>query len=424
LIQQSTYIAMARDQTKTERDRYLTAREAAAALGVSLPTLYSYVSRGMLRSEPVAEHPRVKRYLREDVARLLERKDIRSDPARAAARSLHWGSPVLDSSLTLIDGGRIYYRGRDALELAQQASVEEVAALLWKGDPKEAGALFTGQSGELPQEVKNLLKRTAHLGPVERCQLALSLGASIDLAACDLRPMAVAKTGARIMSLLVSATCGAAASGPIDVSLQKAWLPRRRMAAPALRAALILCADHELNVSTFTARCIASARATPYEVVTGALAALKGRRHGGHTAEVEAFFREARRARRPREILVNRLRHGEGLPGFGHPLYPDGDPRAALLLSFAKRLGRGTVLESADGLVETARALTGEHPTLDFGLVTLAHALGLPAGSPLALFSLGRTLGWIAHAIEQYADNRLIRPRARYIGVTPQNLPG
>jgi citrate synthase len=373
----------------------------------------------MLRSEAVEGHPRVKRYLREDVARLVERKDLRSDPAKAVARSLHWGTPVLDSSLTLIDGGRIYYRGRDALELAKEASAEEVAALLWTGNPEEAGRLFTRSSEKLPREITDLLKRTPHLGPVERCQLALPLGASTDLGAYDLRPMAVARTGARILNLLVTAICGFTASGPIDISLQETWSPRRKTVSRALRAALILCADHELNVSTFTARCIASARATPYEVVIGALAALKGRRHGGYTMEVEALFRETGRARRPREILADRLRHGEGLPGFGHPLYPDGDPRAVLLLSFAKTLGRGAVLEVADSFAEAAHSLTGEHPTLDFGLVTLAHALGLPAGSPLALFSLGRAMGWIAHAIEQYADARLIRPRARYIGPKP-----
>jgi len=417
---------MAKIRTEKTTGRYLTAREAAAALGVSLSTLYSYVSRGMLRSEPVAGHPRVRRYLQEDVARLVERKELRSDPAKAAARNLHWGAPVLDSSLTLIDEGRIYYRGRDALELAEQASVEEVAALLWRGDPKEAELLFTRSSEELPREIKDLFKRAPHLGPVERCQLALPLGASLDPGAYDLRPMAVARTGARILSLLVSSVCGGVCGGaawePIDVSLQEAWLPRRKKAARALRAALILCADHELNVSTFTARCIASARATPYEVVAGALAALKGRRHGGHTAEVETLFLETGRARRPREILANRLRQGEGLPGFGHPLYPNGDPRAALLLSFANTLGRGAVLESAASLAEAARGLTGERPTLDFALVTLAHALGLPSESPLALFSLGRAIGWIAHAIEQYADTRLIRPRARYIGLAPENL--
>jgi len=113
---------------------------------------------------------------------------------------------------------------------------------------------------------------------------------------------------------------------------------------------------------------------------------------------------------------------GERLPGFGHPLYPNGDPRAALLLTFAKALGRGSVLELSAEIINVAHSLTGEHPTIDFALVTLARALSLPAESPLALFTLGRTIGWIAHAIEQYADTRLIRPRARYIGLTPERL--
>jgi citrate synthase len=413
------------DKTKKINGRYLTASEAAAALDISLATLYSYVSRGLLRSEQSAGDPRIRHYLREDVGRLLERKELRSDPAKAVAQSLRWGAPVLDSSLTLIDGGRIYYRGRDALELAQKSSVEEVAALLWTGDPEEAEGLFQSNSEESPRWMKDLFKRSPQLGPVERCQLALPIRAAIDPRAYDLRPMAVARTGARILSLLVSSVRGgergAGDSGPVDLRLQNAWSPRRKTVAAAIRAALILCADHELNVSAFTARCIASARATPYEVVSGALSALKGRRHGGHTFEVESLFLEAGRARSSRALLANRLRLGEGLPGFGHPLYPDGDPRAALLLSFANTLGRGAVLKLAESLVEEARVLTGEHPTLDFALVTLGHALGLPAESPLALFALGRTMGWIAHAIEQYAEDRLIRPRARYTGIKPEN---
>jgi citrate synthase len=404
---------------KTGGDRYLSAREAAALLDVSLATLYSYVSRGMLRSEPVAGQPRVKHYLREDVTRLMERKEVRRDPSKAAARSLNWGTPVLDSSLTLIEGGRIYYRGRDALELAQRSSVEEVAALLWKGDPREAESLFAGSSDGLSREIKILLKKMPDLGLIERCQLTLPLGALSDLGAYDLRPAAVARTGARILNLLASTLCGGAVPGSIDVALQEALIPRRKASLPALRAALILCADHELNVSTFTARCIASSRATPYEVVIGALAALNGQRHGGYTVQVAALFEESQRARNPREILANRLRQGEGLPGFGHPLYPDGDPRATLLLTLAKKYGRGAGLELADKLIDAARNLTGEHPTVDFALVTLARALGLPAGGPLTLFFLGRTIGWIAHAIEQYEDPRLIRPRARYLGPRP-----
>src|SRR5262249_16019453 len=185
LIQLSTYTAMAKVMKKMTPDRYLTAQEAAAALKVSLSTLYSYVSRGMLRSEAVAGHPRVRRYLQEDVSRLVERKELRSDPTKAAARRLRWGPPVLDSSLTRIDAGRLYCRGRDALALAPQASVEEVAALLWMGDTKEAESLFARPTEDLTQEIKDLFKRTPHPGPVERCQLALPLGASVDPGAYD-----------------------------------------------------------------------------------------------------------------------------------------------------------------------------------------------------------------------------------------------
>jgi len=398
---------------------YLSAREAAAALGVSLSTLYSYVSRGMLRSESVAGQPRLRRYLVDDVRRFTERKEARRDPAKAAARGLHWGSPVLESSLTLISGGRIYYRGRDALELAQHATVEEVAALLWTGDTREAEVLFAGRFETLPRPVSRLLRDTSHAGPIERCQLTLPVAASYDAAAHDLRPHAVPKTGARILRLMFSAVCGRPVSGPMEGALCEAWMPRRKHAVDALRAALILCADHELNVSAFTARCIASAAATPYDVVCGALAALKGRRHGGTAPQIEALFLDASKTRHTREALTKHLRVSGALPGFGHALYPEGDPRAMLLLTLAKNYGRRSAVELAERLAEAAQRLTGEHPTLDFGLVALRHAFGLPQESPLTLFALGRTTGWIAHAIEQYGDPRLIRPRARYIGGMP-----
>jgi citrate synthase len=247
----------------------------------------------------------------------------------------------------------------------------------------------------------------------------LPLAAAADLSAYDLRPAAVAKTGAQIVRLLLSAVCGRSAPGPIDVALAQAWTPDLKSTAPALRAALILCADHELNVSAFTARCVASARATPYEIVIGALAALRGLRHGGASEEVEALFQEAEETHQRSEILAKRLRLFGRLPGFGHPLYPGGDPRAPILISLAKTYGRESAVELANALMQAARALTGERPNLDFGLVTLAKALNLPSGGPIALFALGRSVGWIAHAIEQYADHQLIRPRAHYVGPIP-----
>ena len=402
-------------------DRYMTARQAAAMLGVSLSTLYCYVSRGMLHSEPVTGKPQIRRYPRDDVVRLAERKEFRSNPTKAAEKGLHWGSPVLQSALTLIDGGRLFYRGLDVIELADHSTFEQVASLLWTGDPKQALALFADDATMPPSIAASLFKSIRRLGPVERCQLILPLAASSDLSAHDLRPPAVAKTGARILRLLFSAVVGFPATPPLEQVLVRAWTPNRRSVAPALRAALILCADHELNVSAFTARCVASARATPYEVVLGALAAFRGRRHGGISEEVEMLFRDATEMADCRQLVATRLRSFGYVPGFGHQLYPDGDPRGQKLISLAKTYGRPREVESAKRLIQASHALTGEYPNLDFGLAVFARALSLSSEAPIAIFALGRTLGWIAHATEQYADDQLIRPRARYIGPNPEN---
>ncbi|HVR98212.1 MAG TPA: citrate synthase family protein [Thermoanaerobaculia bacterium] len=400
----------------------MSAQEAAAELGVSLATLYAYASRGMLRSEPVPGETRAKRYPREDVLRLKDRKEMRRDPERVAPKALDWGTPVLESAITLIAGGRIYYRGQDAVELARRRTIEEVASLIWTGSFDMAEDLFRGEPPELPRPVLRLLE-ASDLTPVERCQVALPLAGRIDLAAWDLRPQAVASTGGRILRLLVRVAAGRPSrkrERSLASLLQEGWAPGRPEAAGPIGSALILAADHELNVSAFTARCVASSGAMPYDVVTGALAALKGRRHGGHTERVEALFREAGSAAEARRVLADRLRRGEEIPGCGQPLYPDGDPRGSALLAFAAELAPGSpALELSSVLAEGIRELLGEHPTIDFGLVTLARVLQLPEGAPLALFALGRTIGWIGHAIEQYGTGRLIRPRASYTGPPP-----
>jgi citrate synthase len=401
-------------------ERYMTARQAAVMLDISLPTLYSYVSRRMLHSEPVTGKPRVRRYLRDDVLRLVERKEFRSNPAKAAEKGLHWGSPVLPSALTLVDGGRLFYRGVDVIELADHSTFEQVAALLWTGDTKQSA--FFAEDNATPRSIlASLFKSIGRLGPVERCQMILPLAVSSDLSAHDLRPAAVAKTGAHILRLLFSAVAGFPAAPPLEQALVRTWTPNRKSIASALRAALILCADHELNVSAFTARCIASARSTPYEVVLGALAAFRGRRHGGVSEEVEMLFRDAYKLADCRQLVATRLRSFGHVPGFGHQLYPEGDPRAQKLISLAKTYGRPREVELAKRLIQASHALTGDYPNLDFGLAVFARALGLSSEAPIAIFALGRTVGWIAHAIEQYADDQLIRPRARYIGPNPEN---
>ena len=394
--------------------RYLGAREAAEELGVSVATLYAYVSRGMIRSESVGGRRR--RYRAEDVRRLKERKERRRDPDAAVEGALSWGTPILESAITLVTDDGLYYRGRDVVELSRGSTVEEVAALIWTGDPGQAGELFTSEA-ELPASVRSAIAND--LPPFETFQAMLPLAGAGDPTAYDLRPEAVARTGARIMRLMACAIAGEAAPSLAE-TLRRGWCPRDPGANALLGAAMILCADHELPVSTFAARCVASSEATPYAVVGAGLAALGGVRHGGALELVEAFMREVETVGGARAAISGRLRRGEKIPGFGHSLYPDGDPRGAELLRVATAAypGSPAVALSADVAGE-ALDLMGDRPTVDFGLVTLARALGLPVGGAVALFALGRTVGWIGHAIEQYEGGVLIRPRARYVGEKP-----
>lgn len=398
-----------------EKKQYLTAEEAAERLGVSRATLYAYVSRGLIRSEPSAEGSRRHRYRAEDVRRLQRRKEQRRDPESAAQDALYFGAPVLESAITLIDDGCLYYRGRDALRLAQERSAEEVAGLIWTGN-LDARPLAQVDRPPVPQMVR------PDLSAVERFQVMLPLAAAGDLSAFDLRPPAVISAGGRILWLLVQAAGpgeGGTAGDGIVAVLQHSWsLPDD--AVPLLNAALILCADHELNVSSFTARCVASAGGTPYGVVQAGLAALRGSRHGGHTERVEALLREVGEPERAPSALAARLQRGESVPGFGHRLYPGGDPRGRLLLQMAReRRPRSSVVALATAVAAAADDLLGQRPTVDFGLVAAAGALGLPPGSALALFAIGRTIGWVGHALEQIEAGTMIRPRARYTGRLP-----
>lgn len=402
--------------------RYLTAQEAASELGISLPTLYAYVSRGLINSEATGGSKRTRRYWAEDVQKLKKRQEQRRDPTKAAETALHWGAPVLESAITLLANDRLYYRGYDALELATHRSVEQVAALIWTGElSKDQPTLFGDSAGVLSSSYQPLRPHLAGLTPVETFQVMLPLAAVDDLAAYDLRPAAVAQTGARIMRLLTILAAGdQPASLGIAQTLQQGWTPHEAQTAALFNAALILCADHELNVSSFTARCVASAGSTPYQVVLAGLAALQGVKHGRMTERVELFWREAGTPANVRSTLANYLKRGEAIPGFGHPLYPQGDPRGRLLLELTTTAYPASpAIKLAQAIVIEAFELIGEYPTIDFGLVTLAQALKLPAGGAITLFALGRTIGWIGHAIEQYQLDRIIRPRAQYKGRQP-----
>jgi citrate synthase len=397
---------------------WLTAEEAAQILGIQRATLYAYVSRGWIRSEAEAGG-RSRRYRRDDIEAMLRKRRIDADPTRAAEQALDFGTPLLESSIALIEDGRLYYRGRDALVLARDADVEEVAALIWTGEMAGAGTMFRDVTHAVPAICKPI-DELRSLRPVERFAAILPLAATVDPAAWDLRPGPFAHAGARILAILTAAAGGTGSHRGLARRLAARWAPDEKHAEAMISAALVLCADHELNVSSFTARCVASAGGTAYNVVCAGLAALQGARHGGHTERVEALLAEIHATNDASGAIHARLRRGDEVPGFGHRLYPNGDPRGRTLIALINETHAGhPELMASEAVAHAVRDALHEHPTIDFGLATLARVLELPPGSAIALFALGRTIGWIGQAIEQIGVDKLIRPRARYVGPRP-----
>jgi citrate synthase len=365
-------------------------REAALALlGVKPATLYSYVSRGLVRR---IKQGRRSRYHRGDVEILVQRSGARAGHAAVANQALRWGPPVIDSALTRIDAQGIAYRGHPIAALID-TPFESVAELLWTGAlPTEPPAWPAGI--ELP------------LGdadpPLERLRAAVAilpappLGIGASQVAAHARQLAATFVG----------LMGRRQTGPIAERLFE-----DPQAARLANRALVACADHGLNASAFTARIVASTGADLHACVIAALAALSGPRHGGTCARIEAILN----APDPAQAAAERLKRGETVPGFGHPLYPKGDPRTPFLMTLARAMNPGS-LAPVDALVARMAEAGHPSPTIDLGLVATARALGLPAGSAVALFALGRLAGWTAHVIEQQQTRALLRPRARYVG--------
>ena len=388
------------DQLNQSMPDWLTADEALLRLRVRPQTLYAYVSRGRLRAEPDPAEPRRSRYRASDVAALAERKARGRKASDVAVGAIAWGEPVLASAITRVAGGRLYYRGEDAVRLSDAATLEEVARLLRGGlglPPDEGEAAPTGPTA------------------LARAFAAFAARAAADPPAQDRAADDLAGEAAGLLDLMAAAVAGPEGwapreedAGAIHERLGRAWrAPRAQW--DAIRRALVLLADHELNASTFAARVTASTGASLAATVLAGLAALSGPRHGGMAVRVQDFADEAARVGWRKATTP-----GEPPPGFGHALYPDGDPRAAALLG---------AIETPAPLLELRReveAATGQRANVDFALVALRQSLGLPADAPFAIFALARTAGWLAHAIEQVTTGALIRPRARYVGVAPE----
>jgi len=374
---------------------WLDAEQVLERLGIRPQTLYAYVSRGRIEAAAHPQDPRRSLYRASDVAALAQRKARGRRAADVAAEAIAWGEPVLASAITTVAGGRLWYRGRDATLLAKDHSLEQVARLLRGG---HGAALKGARAGAVVA------------GDTARARLftALAARAGQEAPARGRAPLALALEAAALLDQVVDAAAGEATEGPAHQRLARAW-GVDAAGADLLRRALVLLADHELNASTFAARVTASTGASLSAAVLAGLCALSGPLHGGMAARVEAFVAEAERTS-PARAVAGRLAQGAAMPGFGHPLYPDGDPRARALL---EAFGPPRLLVD---LRRETEAATGLPPNIDYALVGLARALTLPADAPFILFAVARTAGWLAHAIEQGQTGRLIRPRARYVG--------
>jgi citrate synthase len=415
-------------------DPFLSAREAAELLGVKLPTVYAYTSRGLIQSVP-GGRGRSRRYRRRDLERLCARRDARAGHGPVAAAALRQGEPVLDSSITLIsvEEGPIY-RGRAAVALAREGySFEWVAEGLWSGRWQEdSSPVRDWRPDGLGLDLEALERvLPTRVRPLPVLSIVIPLLAARDPGRFNWhreavlpRARALLRRAVAVLALgrgdpegrakavekaLEAPSLAAAIGAAFAEELSSAELS-------ALNQALVLAADHELNASTFAARVAASTGADVYGCVSAALAALSGPRHGGAADRVDALLEEAGPAERVESVVHERQRRGEIIEGFGHPIYaPHSDPRGDLLIEIARGLrGASAEVQSVLALVDAMEEGGFGGPSIDVGLVALSRALALPIGSATALFAIGRSVGWVAHALEQYEAGYLVRPRARY----------
>lgn len=376
--------------TQQSDENYLTTAEVARRLNVKPETIYAYVSRGQLTSVR-ARGSRGSLFLASDVERL-------------AGRSVEHPGVVerIETELSLLQDDELYYRGISVRELVKDQTVEEVAHLLWTGS--EGGALFAAPNElvELARAGMGVAPEGARLTDLLRIGVAV-LGAA-DPLRFDLTPESVANAAGRLIGVLVDALPGETAEGTLGARL---WpkLSTRAAQPEVLDAALILLADHGLAVSTVAARVAASARANLYSVVSAGLGALDGHYHGAAPTLAYQFLERA--LRDPVAALSDQLRSGEPVPGFGHRIYQQRDPRAEVLFE----------LLADEPVMEQVRAITDKlpgFPNSDLALAAMMHAYGFRPDAGEALFAIARIVGWTAHALEEYAEPGL---RFRALGV-------
>ncbi len=419
---------------------WITAAEAARRLGIKQATLYSYVSRGVLTRRRAGGTGgtggeggdgsgrgggpgKGSLFDPGEVEELARRGRPRRPPGLAGL--------VIESGVTQIDGDRLWFRGFDALDLARDWDFEDVCELLWLGQPHPPLPPDAGEWQATPAAVAAGTAAQAALPagtyPLERLQVIVPALAAADPLRLQFDPPAVAAAGRSIIAGLVDCLPPSGSSDPghradpggIPGRLWPRLCPDEPAPAllDALRAALVLLADHELAASTLAARVAASVRADPYAVVATGLGAVGGALHGGASLGAETMLAAAQDAAAAPRVVGQLLRRGERVPGFGHFVYRGGDPRAGLLLAMVRSaVPASPRLAVVDAVLAEMHRRALPEPNIDFALAVLATCAGMIRGAGEAIFAVARTAGWLAHALEEYTASTPLRPRAVYTG--------
>ncbi|MBN9887735.1 citrate/2-methylcitrate synthase [Salipiger abyssi] len=372
---------------------WIDASSACALLGVKPQTLYAYVSRGLVRTQADLDDARRCLYARLDVDALLQQNRRPRARREVAERAIRWGDPVLTTAISEVRDGMLWLRGRSVADCADTLTLEEMAAHLWAVDTVDTPPCDAPVS--LPDPLGRALQTLTEHAPGAR---PLHERANSE----------ITREAGALMSGVANALLGISATGPIHGRLARSW-GADHAGYDDLRRALVLLSDHELNPSTFSVRIAASAGASLPAALLCGMATLSGARHGGVASRARAALLAARDGQ-TQAFLTAQSGHSPYGYGFGHPLYPGGDPRARLIL---ERLAPDSAAMTA---VRTLSHALDLPPNVDAALAALSMARGFPESAAFVIFATGRLAGWCAHAMEQAGSGEIIRPRARYLG--------
>lgn len=388
-------------------DDDVSADEAARLLGVSVATLYAYVSRKRLRSlaQPGS---RARRYARADIERLLSR-DAPAQP-----------------QITILTEAGPLYRGHSAVALAEHSSLEAVAALLWEVD--EAAA-FTDRAPRRPPHFAALDAAVTGEAGVDRAVAHFPFLEPANPQAFDLSPAGMARTGADIVRWLAAIILHQpeASAEPVHIQFGRV-LGLRHELTDLVRRLLVLSADHGFEESSFAVRAVAGTGVTPWRAVASGLAVATGRASKfEHSNAVRRFIAEILEGSDPEAAVIRRVREQEELPGFASAVYPHGDPRAAALLGYCERaVGDDDSVRRLLRALKLVHELKGLRPSLPLLSSFIAAKIGLGVSAARSGLSstetpylVGRAAGWVAHAIDAVQTGEAPQRDARYKGRMP-----